>query len=156
MAELPLRNRLKNKKDQDSFSTGYSLSTKLSINEKKMVSGKLLVLQTPHPFTALIFIMCLLVPKKKRKNKLKQQNEKKNHGPDAGMTDWAMFHILIHYNIFGPYNNNLINEETEIQRCWAFVPGLTASDGQRWNSNSSLMSPLPPLLSATVGCLPTP
>lgn len=72
MAELTLRNRLKNKKDQDSFSAGYSLSTKLSINEKKMVSGKLLVLQTPHPFTALIFIMCLLVPKKKeRKNKLK-------------------------------------------------------------------------------------
>ena len=70
MAELPLRNRLKNKKDQDSFSTGYSLSTKLSINEKKMVSGKLLVLQTPHPFTALIFIMCLLVPQKKKKEKI--------------------------------------------------------------------------------------
>ena len=67
MAELPLRNRLKNKKDQDSFSTGYRLSTKLSINEKKMVSRKLLVLHTPHPFTALIFIMCLLVPKKKKK-----------------------------------------------------------------------------------------
>lgn len=71
MAELPLRNRLKNKKDQDSFSKGYRLSTKLSINEKKMVNGKLLVLQTPHPFTALIFIMCLLVPKFKKKEKKK-------------------------------------------------------------------------------------
>lgn len=71
MAELPLRNRLKNKKDQDSFSKGYRLSTKLSINEKKMVSGKLLVLQTPHPFIALIFIMCLLVPKLKKKEKKK-------------------------------------------------------------------------------------
>ena len=71
MAELPLRNRLKNKKDQDSFSKGYRLSTKLSINEKKMVTGKLLVLQTPHPFIALIFIMCLLVPKLKKKRKEK-------------------------------------------------------------------------------------
>ena len=72
MAELPLRNRLKNKKDQDSFSKGYRLSTKLSINEKKMVSGKLLVLQTPHPFIALIFIMCLLVPKLKKKKEKKK------------------------------------------------------------------------------------
>lgn len=42
-------------------SVGHVLYSKLAINEKKMVSRKLLVLQLLHSITALIFIMCLLL-----------------------------------------------------------------------------------------------
>lgn len=70
MAEHPLRNRLNSKEDQDMFPTGYVLCTKLSINEKKTVSGKLLVLQIPHSITALKFIMCLLLARKAEKEEI--------------------------------------------------------------------------------------
>lgn len=46
---------------------GYVLDTKLAVNGKKMVSRKLSVLQRPHSITALLFIMCLLLPRKTKK-----------------------------------------------------------------------------------------
>lgn len=70
MAELLLRNRLNSKEDQDMFPTGYVLCTKLSINEKKTVSRKLLVLQIPQSITALMFIMCLLLARKTKNGEI--------------------------------------------------------------------------------------
>ena len=51
-------------------SAGHVRYTKLAINEKKMVSRKLLVLHLPHSITPLICIMCLLSPRKNKKEEI--------------------------------------------------------------------------------------
>lgn len=57
---------------------GYMLDTKLAVNKKKMVSRKLSVLQCPHSVTALIFIMCLLLPGKTKKEGIDEKQQSRS------------------------------------------------------------------------------
>lgn len=73
-AWTPAEKQIEEQERPRHVSAGRVLYTKFAVNEKKMVSRKLLVLRLPHSITALIFITCLLLPRKKTKKKKSAKN----------------------------------------------------------------------------------
>jgi hypothetical protein len=111
MTELLLRNRLKSKKDQDVFPPSYMPCTQLAINEKKDGEQKIINPSASYSITALIFITCLLLPRKpkKRKHAKNSKSERKDNGQDSGIIKLFLpFYLLYYINL---HENDFTNEE---------------------------------------------
>lgn len=127
-------------------SVGHVLYSKLAINEKKMVSRKLLVLQLLHSITALIFIMCLLLWRKKQKrgNRVKPATWEKGWWTRC-MHYWGIFHILLTLSC------SILTRCRDVENLPKVIQLVIA----RWDPNSYILIPLPLLFSAILGFLST-